>query len=227
MTKLLHISGDSITKTCPRCKQEKLIVAFNRHARRADGCSVYCRDCKKELSDDYYKRVEQLHVSEKECTICHVVKPVSAFLKSRYRKYGIHSGCYECEIAARKKNGCRKTVTEKKCSKCGELKQSSQFTTNKSRPDGLSCWCKACARVAALKETYGITVQEYERMFMAQGGLCAICGKPSLRKLHVDHCHSKGTIRGLLCRKCNKGIGFLDDNIQSLKNAVKYLERFK
>jgi hypothetical protein len=78
---------------------------------------------------------------------------------------------------------------------------------------------------------YGITYEEYERLFAEQGGRCAICGDTPERRLYVDHDHSCcpgykacGTcVRGLLCERCNKGLGFFRDNIEALRTAIKYL----
>lgn len=69
-------------------------------------------------------------------------------------------------------------------------------------------------------------------MFDEQGGLCAICERPErtilrgkVRSLSVDHCHTTGLVRGLLCGPCNLGLGGLEDNIEFLMNAIIYLER--
>lgn len=77
---------------------------------------------------------------------------------------------------------------------------------------------------------YGITKDEYWRIFELQRRKCKVCGKEgnphknSNRPLVVDHSHVTGKVRGLLCRNCNSGIGLLQDNVKILKNAVKYLE---
>lgn len=73
----------------------------------------------------------------------------------------------------------------------------------------------------------------YNTIFSQQNGVCAICGRPEtakgihgrIRRLATDHCHSSGKIRGLLCGRCNSGIGYFQDNTESLKEAVKYLEK--
>ena len=65
--------------------------------------------------------------------------------------------------------------------------------------------------------------------------VCAICGKKETRKsryggickLHIDHDHKTKKIRGLLCHKCNNGLGNFRDNIENLDRAKKYLERIK
>lgn len=82
---------------------------------------------------------------------------------------------------------------------------------------------------AYLKHTYGITLDDYNRMLDSQNGVCAICGKsPSeyKRKLHVDHDHSTGKNRGLLCVRCNYGLGYFEEDMVILENAKKYISHF-
>ena len=74
-----------------------------------------------------------------------------------------------------------------------------------------------------LKRSYGMSRADYDALLESQGGVCAICGKPSEKTLCVDHCHSTGTIRGLLCRKCNVGLGCLADDQATLIAALAYL----
>lgn len=74
-----------------------------------------------------------------------------------------------------------------------------------------------------LKRRYGITEEDYIAMVIRQFNVCGICDEPAINKLVIDHCHSTGTVRGLLCEKCNKGIGHLNDSISILQAAIKYL----
>ena len=77
-----------------------------------------------------------------------------------------------------------------------------------------------------LMRTYGITLQDYNAMFEEQDGRCAICGvhqSELKRALAVDHDHGTGEVRGLLCQKCNAGIGNLRDDASLLKRAACYL----
>jgi hypothetical protein len=82
-----------------------------------------------------------------------------------------------------------------------------------------------------LRRNYGITLDEYNRMLIAQGGCCGICGKRKgggrgqSTRLHVDHDHATGKARGLLCGTCNRGIGQFNDNPRLVRAAVRYLER--
>jgi len=82
------------------------------------------------------------------------------------------------------------------------------------------------AKSIYLKYKYGITLDQYNEMFLAQNGVCAICGNSETynkRSLAVDHDHITGVVRGLLCLDCNAGIGHLKDNPEYLQNAITYL----
>ena len=78
---------------------------------------------------------------------------------------------------------------------------------------------------------YGLSGDEFRRMYDERGGKCDICGYVTpIRghdRINIDHCHDTGHIRGLLCRKCNSAIGFLSDDPLRLQSAVGYLEEAK
>lgn len=79
-----------------------------------------------------------------------------------------------------------------------------------------------------LKCSYGMTLQDYNRQFQIQGGMCAICGRHQSMfdySLHVDHNHETGKVRGLLCSGCNMRVGFLEDRKWN-ESAKKYLEKY-
>lgn len=128
------------------------------------------------------------------------------------------------------------------CRDCGEAKDAKLMSTAKP---GL---CKACstARTRAwaaehpdewerhrrrswLKQKYGITPEQYDERLAAQGGVCAICGDPPEDprgyRMHVDHCHDTGAVRGILCGPCNRGLGNFGDDVDRLLAAVEYLRR--
>lgn len=73
-----------------------------------------------------------------------------------------------------------------------------------------------------LQKNHGLSLEDYQRLWMAQSGCCAICRTP-LDILDVDHDHHTGTIRGLLCTWCNLGIGLFHDNVVRLGAAITYL----
>jgi len=83
------------------------------------------------------------------------------------------------------------------------------------------------------KKKYNITVNDYGKMYKKQNGVCAICGKPEtmqtktgkIMRLAVDHCHSTGNVRGLLCKACNTSLGGFKDSTKILSNAINYLNK--
>jgi hypothetical protein len=85
---------------------------------------------------------------------------------------------------------------------------------------------------SAMKHKYGITLERYNEILQKQGGVCAICGGLNAHphrwggvttRLTIDHCHSTGRVRGLLCGACNVAIGMLKDNPTLVQAALVYL----
>ena len=82
---------------------------------------------------------------------------------------------------------------------------------------------------------YGITLEEYDALFEAQGGVCAVCRRPETAignggmpmRLAVDHDHVTGRVRGLLCQACNRAAGLFREDIAVMERAIEYLERFE
>lgn len=75
----------------------------------------------------------------------------------------------------------------------------------------------------ALKYKYGITLEFVNKLKVKQNNKCKLCEKET--KLLVDHCHTTGKIRGLLCNKCNVALGSFKDNIEVLQKAIDYLKQ--
>jgi hypothetical protein len=84
---------------------------------------------------------------------------------------------------------------------------------------------------------YGITQEQYDEMYAAQGGKCALCGseftaipgkhsKGTELNLCIDHSHKDGHIRSMIHRKCNLGLGKFDDSIEKIEMALAYLKRY-
>lgn len=89
-------------------------------------------------------------------------------------------------------------------------------------------------RNSSLKKNFGITLEEYERMNAGQGGLCAICRKKNTDgkngqdiSLCVDHNHDTGKVRALLCGKCNRAVGNIEDSPLIARALVAYLEKYE
>jgi hypothetical protein len=104
---------------------------------------------------------------------------------------------------------------------------------DKSRGKGWRWACNECPkkgpdsqRQHQLKHRYGITIEEYETMLEAQGGVCAVCGSPPKRKrLHVDHDHETGDVRALLCAPCNTALAVVE-NSTLLQDLLNYLDTY-
>jgi hypothetical protein len=117
---------------------------------------------------------------------------------------------------------------DKECRKCG-----TSFSPR--APSEFYC-SEPCRHEAStdryLERTYGIDYAEYTRMLEEQGGRCAICRGEGFTmkeshslKLVVDHCHSSGAVRGLLCHNCNRSLGLFKDNPATIRKAIDYLSK--
>ncbi len=145
-------------------------------------------------------------------------------------------------------------MSDKTCTKCLRALPNSSFGRRKKSPDGLQYACKQCEtkrvlkwqsenreraqstrhrhsskkstkqyrRNWALRKNYGITLDEFEALAKIQEYKCAICNDKV--KLRLDHDHLTGRIRGLLCDRCNLGIGVFKDDPTILQAAIKYLQ---
>ena len=79
-----------------------------------------------------------------------------------------------------------------------------------------------------LKQRYGLTLADYQAMVAEQDNKCAICFQPCTvnERLSVDHCHTTGQVRGLLCACCNSILGMAKDSPTVLISAVRYLAKY-
>lgn len=173
------------------------------------------------------------------CSKCGKFKPVTEFGEDKKAPNGRRYHCLLCES----------TPTAARCSKCGKSKPVAEFAPNKKAPNGLRSYCRSCEhdqylerkarqrvnmRSRNLRVKFGMDEAAYQKLFNAQGGVCAICHKPetkvlngALLQLAIDHDHETGQIRGLLCNACNVALGLFRDNVDNLQNAVEYLKSHK
>jgi hypothetical protein len=152
----------------------------------------------------------------------------------RQRKPRIDLIGYENDygVVLRTDNPCKWII---KCKSCNEEhEQNSREIQNNNAP--MSCVNYAPPnkrfedrRDGIIRRQYGITLAQYEQMLRDQDYKCAICGNEDEvegRRLAIDHCHETSKIRGLLCGKCNRGIGLFYDNKELLSNAISYLDKY-
>lgn len=127
----------------------------------------------------------------------------------------------------------------KKCRDCKEDRKWNEFYPCKTTKDHKRPECKFCHKIkrdsyaerhhwVGLERNYGVTQEQYEKMYVAQNGVCAICEKINLdgKRLFVDHDHSSGKVRGLLCLGCNMAIGVFEKDISLFYRAADYVEGF-
>jgi hypothetical protein len=121
------------------------------------------------------------------------------------------------------------------CSTCRLTLPVSEYgLTHREGGRGYRSSCKKCLnekradrQLRDACEQNGITLDDYQEILKRQGGVCAICRTsdcgPVARRFSIDHCHKTGKVRGLLCHRCNLGIGHFDDSIELLRVAIAYL----
>lgn len=128
-------------------------------------------------------------------------------------------------MATRKGKVEKVALSERPCQNCGLLMVPWRRDQN---------FCSSChgdgntsTHNYIIKRRYGICRAEWNEILQQQNGGCAVCGKArcSRGRLHVDHCHKTGKVRGLLCENCNAGIGRFQDSSSLLRRAAEYLEK--
>jgi predicted ATP-binding protein involved in virulence len=125
--------------------------------------------------------------------------------------------CGETDINKLCKDKRKKDGVIKCCYKChNELWGKSWRNKNKERESNTRYLRTSLSR-------FGISLDEYNEMYERQNGVCVICGKNKNRRLCIDHDHTTGKIRGLLCRECNMALGYVQDETTVLKNMIEYL----
>ena len=160
----------------------------------------------------------------KQCSKCKTLKELKDFFANSRSKNGKTSWCKLCIKIGQSHNK-------------EQLKQyhADYYAKNKDKIKSYPSQLKHASKDAHLRRTYGIQIEEYNRLLTEQDGVCAVCQKTETTKhqngkttsLCVDHCHSTGRVRGLLCRNCNGGIGKLQESAELLRKAAEYLERNK
>ena len=143
------------------------------------------------------------------CSRCREVKEASEFFPRPDREGARQSHCKECNRARNRTPQAREWQRRQR-----EKHRAKRLPEMRDR---------------RLMRLYGLTPEEHNAMEAAQNSLCAICNRPERlkggRRLSIDHCHSTGAIRGLLCSRCNTAIGSFDDNIELMRRAIEYLQR--
>jgi NMD protein affecting ribosome stability and mRNA decay len=166
-------------------------------------------------------------------TLSAFVPPVTTKDTKEEMKY-----CRKCDtVKPRSEFYIRETVSDglyTYCKKC-KSKDNSKYSSSPRRKEWFSKWyvanrstIKKNLKKNAIKRKYGLDIDEYNQLLESQNHKCAICGEEMHgREVTVDHCHQTMRIRGILCGKCNKGLGHFRDRIDVLTKAISYLEHYR
>lgn len=155
----------------------------------------------------------------KQCTKCKKILPVSEFHSHAKTKSGLQSWCKGCSRDYNRAN--RKPLTEQQKKEAVE-RQRKRYRAN---PEAHKNW--------NIKNKYGITREQYDEILSGQDGRCPICktDDPGGKGWCVDHDHSccaggsscGKCVRGILCNRCNMGLGYFQDSVDVLSSAIRYL----
>lgn len=224
-------------KQCKECKRRLPIDRFYRRKDSRHGLRYECKDCctakiqrykqselyrqrkqDRKLEQDRVKSGVRITTEEyqalladpaseptKRCFACKQRLPISRFYPAKcQRRYGVRSSCKQCCKDASRN---RKQTEE-------QLRRNREKTRRRSGID--------------------VSEEQFQALFAAQSGVCAICGLPETRRrptsdgtmpLSVDHDHATGQIRQLLCNSCNRGLGDFRDKSELLVAAAAYLRK--
>ena len=219
------MSGEmDASKTCSVCGETKLLAEFGRSARGAFGRRSQCKQCNAAAVKSRY--VPRVHPAEQvTCPHCG-----QEFTRIRTGG-GLRVYCSrKCTAAAGEERKLQRNagVSARRCA-CG-----AEVATRVGKPV-----CPACRKDPRGTEQlqarerrrtlalYGLTQEEWDRLIALQANSCAVCKttEPGGRseRWHIDHDHVTGQVRGLLCHRCNMGIGFLRDDPQIMMAAARYV----
>lgn len=136
--------------------------------------------------------------AKKLCTFCHEVKPVTQFNHFARARDGLHGHCKPCRNAQSRARYKNSPKAKKRVTDTHRVRK------------------------------YGLTEADFNKMFEAQGGKCAIC-RDALRPgrfTHVDHCHRTGRVRAILCRWCNARLGIIEGMPNDIGPFHDYLQKY-
>jgi hypothetical protein len=204
-------------KTCSKCGAYKAYSEFaeNTNGRGVGGRRANCKACdtlRAKERRDRIRCVEREVKTEKKCYRCEQVKPISEFGKSNHLKDGYCSNCKDCENKKARDNRAKRKKEDPK--KYKRINKNNNF-----------------------KRLYGITLEEFDQMFERAGSQCEICSKGLVKEREgskgptdnvavLDHCHTTGTVRAILCSQCNTALGLMKEDPTKIRQLADYAEKW-
>ncbi len=217
-------------KPCHTCKRLLPISEFHKHATTVSGLASNCKECTAEAFQKRYvptPRTTAILVVDgmKPCSTCKELLPTGEFGKDSNTVTGLSHSCKSCSNAETRSRRNNEKAKDPVAYLATARARAQQWRA--SAPPELT---KARGRQQLFKKR-GVTAEWYDNTFTEQGGACAICKQPEsklssgggLKMLAIDHHHTTGKARGLICQQCNIGIGALRDSPDLLRKAALYL----
>lgn len=199
--------------TCLKCQETKEIKDFYKDPGKISGHMSVCKSCHSQrVHIKYRKKHGEVRGdtfndgTARRCTRCKEIKPFEEFVKRGPKRGGYGAECKSCK--------------RKRDSEFYHASPAEQIRT----------------RDKNLRKNFGITLEGYNGMLASQRGLCAVCGKEETRidprrgivsSLAVDHDHTTGMIRGLLCYACNMALGYLQEDPTRAQGLLTYILHYK
>lgn len=194
-------------KACRICGVEKPDEGFDKSKAHKGGRIHRCKECinkQRETLRGKHALValdfSDSYLLTKHCRGCNIDKPREHFSRDPCFKDGRTSRCKECA----------KKALEAKLQNPEELKKFKERTYNAARKHKL--------------KSYNLTLEQFDELVLNQGGMCAICDQDA--HLHIDHDHSTGKVRALLCSNCNRAIGLLKESAEVITKAAEYVKKY-
>jgi len=156
---------------------------------------------------------------KKTCRSCVNILSTSEFYKDKSKNDGLSNKCKLCQKRDseiwRKANKLKHNQTKKiwRTKNKEVVKDIEKRRYIRNRQD------------AYRKKSTGCSPELFKKLLERCGGYCDICGKTDKRSLSVDHCHDTNKIRGLLCNRCNRGLGHFEDSVHIMESALNYLKQ--
>lgn len=194
-------------KKCGHCKLELPVESFDKNRSQPDGRQRLCKSCMAATKSRSRQKNRQKNLNidpyaqpqmRKRCSTCSEMKPVAQFYKDGTRRDGLENRCKTCRLAVRRR-------------------------IRQENPEMV----RAMDLRSNLKKTYNLTTADKAKMFVAQNGMCLVCGKDLPYDIaRIEHCHRTGVIRGLVHPKCNNFVTLFEEYPEIAARIPAYLKAF-
>jgi hypothetical protein len=162
---------------------------------------------------------------EKRCKVCGLSKSLSEFYRSPGVRDGHRNDCKSCNLSAKAERYRKDPDAAIARTRAWQRDNPERLNAYRRRRRQEPAIQKR-ERAGHLRRTFGMSLEDYDELLAAQDGRCAVCGRTPRAgaKLHVDHDHVTGAVRGLLCFSCNASLGHLAEDATRIQRLSRYLD---